>query len=304
MYSVIVAGSTHRTTQCAAALLVDGRFKLTLIITPEPKPVGRAQTITKNPLHQFADEHKIPIMLINKKVDQEIKNKIDSYCTTINSKPDFLLVVDFGYLVPAWLLQLPQIAPLNIHPSALPKWRGSSPGQFVLLNGETKSAVTLMVMNNQLDQGPIIYQKSFSVGPNWTQTEYYQHSFDLVCPELPQKMIDLAKNKIKPVSQPLLSPTPIAKRLTKEDSFVDWTVLTQVMNHHSDFDSNKIQELERATRAYSPWPGLWTLVPTAKGLKRMKILKSHVEQNRLFLDLVQIEGLQPTPWNEVKNMVM
>jgi methionyl-tRNA formyltransferase len=68
-----------------------------------------------------------------------------------------LLVVDFGYLIPTWLLQLPAIAPLNIHPSELPKWRGSSPGQFALLfknlgRETTQTAVTLMVMNEGLDQ--------------------------------------------------------------------------------------------------------------------------------------------------------
>jgi methionyl-tRNA formyltransferase len=156
-----------------------------------------------------------------------------------------------------------------------------------------------MVMNDKLDQGPIVDQVKFAVEPNWTQTEYYQHSFDLICQIFPQKMVDLAEKKISPLDQPEESPTPVAQKLTKADSFIDWLELNKALNSSSYL----APQLEQATRAYSPWPGLWTIIPTAKGDKRMKILKTHLDQNHLVLDQVQIEGLQPTTWNEVKNLV-
>ena len=113
-YSVWIAGTTTRTVSCALALLKDPRFEIHLIITPTPKPVGREQQITPNPLHQFATEHQLPVELVQRKIDQQLQEKLQAH-----ARPDFLLVVDFGYIVPQWLLDLPIIAPLNVHPSTL-----------------------------------------------------------------------------------------------------------------------------------------------------------------------------------------
>lgn len=314
MYSIIIAGSTNRTVQCAQALLADSRFQVVGVLTPEPKSIGRQQTLTNNPLHQWALDHNFPVVLIKNKIDETVKHQIDQF-----DQPDFLLVVDFGYFIPNWLLSWPKIAPLNIHPSALPRWRGSSPGQFVLLFGDTNSAVTLMIMNHQLDQGPILHQISFAVQPAWTQTEYYQHSFELICQRFPQVMIRLAEKQLAGKVQPQLSPTMTAGKLTKADAFVDWLTLNQAMGYNSlskpDQSAPTSQllslvfqhthswpiTLERATRAFSPWPQLWTLAPTIHGMKRLKIIKSHLYQQQLVLDAVQLEGLNITTWKEIAN---
>jgi len=315
-YSIAIAGTTSRTVQVAQTLLNHPDFTIPYIITPQPKHIGRKKTITQNPLHFFAKKNNIPVVLIDKKLDNDVKKMIgqisfadkQSNDQTVN-QPDFLMVVDFGYLIPQWLLKISKIAPLNIHPSALPRWRGSSPGQFVLLHGETKSAVTLMVMDDKLDQGPIIHQEFFDVDPDWTQTEYYQHSFDLICGVLATKIQDFAQKILEGECietaaqvQPLLSPTPVAGRLTKSNGFVKWKDLQAAMNSNKTFAT----KIEQMTRAFNPWPGVWTLVSTAKGEKRMKILRCNIEESshKLILDVVQIEGKSVGKWNEVKNVVM
>lgn len=316
-FTIAIAGTTTRTLLCAQSLYQHPNFKISFIITPSPKPVGRKKVVTANPVDLFAQEKQIQIIYVDQKITPQTQKTITDTCQ--NEPPDFLLVVDFGYLVPKWLLQLPQIAPINIHPSALPKWRGSSPGQFVLLYGDQQSAVSVIKMNQSLDQGPLIHQEFFEVSPNWTQTEYYQHSFKLIAPKLPQLLKDFAQNPTKVTEQPLESPTPIAKRLTKQDSFIEWqivgqhflknkknnsasettpthihtsnTVLQQAFDHHQSWQIT----LEHACRAFSPWPYLWTLLPTNKGPKRMKIFSQ---------SQVQIEGQQFATWNQVKNQVI
>lgn len=294
-YTVAVAGTTKHTTLCAATLLAHPEFEVSFIITPAAKPTGRKQLLTPNPLQKFANSNQIETVLIKNKIDKSVKSKILAH-----QKPDFLLVVDFGYLVPEWLLDLPSIMPLNFHPSALPKWRGNSPGQFVLLSGAKTSAMTLIQMTAQFDHGPIVWQKQFKVDPSWTQTEYYQHSFELATQNLAIVMLQLAENKITPTPQTITSPTPIAKKMTKQDAFEPWVKIKTAMNSNR----RDATYLERASRAYSPWPLLWTEIMTSKGQRRMQLISTSLDQQGLLkLDQVKIEGMAVKPWQEVKNAI-
>lgn len=312
-YSIVVAGTTKNTVLCAQALQQDSRFTITGIITPEPKPIGRKQVLTKNPLHLFATEEKLPVTQVQRKIDQDIKTSLEAQN---NDRPDLLLVVDFGYIIPNWLLAWPKLASLNIHPSELPKWRGSSPGQFAILYGEKTSAVTLMIMNDQLDQGPILTQHSFSISNTWNHQDYYNHSFELITHTLANDVASFVDGSITPKEQSKNTPTPIAGRLSKEDAFVDWDNLLKALNGN-DVASIKSPLLEKAkkthpsfaeliihaARAFDPWPQLWTTVPTTKGPRRMKILTARTENGALVLEKVHIASQQPANWNQVKNIV-
>lgn len=311
-YTVAIAGSTEHTRQCAESLFDSDQFTVSHILTPIPKPIGRKQIVTKNPLHQWAEDHGLATTLIETKITEATRQAL-----TTAERPDLLLVVDFGYIVPSWLLEWPTTAPLNIHPSRLPRWRGSSPGQFVLLYGEKDSAVTLMVMDAQLDHGPIIAQLPISVVPGWTQTEYYGEAFQKICAQLPELVSTFAAAPEKIQPQPDSSPTPVAGRLSKEDSFIPWTAVEAAMagenitattlspilqaayqHHHS-----VATVIVHAAAAFHPWPSLWTLVPTTKGEKRMKILTAQQTGPVLTLQTVQVEGKNPTTWNEIKSLL-
>ncbi len=323
--SIAIAGSTQNTVQCALTLLESQQFDITWILTPVPKPIGRKQIITENPLHQFAKEHQVPVVLLEESIDTTVQTQIEELNARQSS--DFLLVVDFGYIIPTWLLKLPKLASLNIHPSALPTWRGSSPGQFSLLYGDQESAVTLMIMDEGMDTGQIVIQIPFAVLPTWTQTEYYQESFSLICTQLSQVIQGLAEGKLHPKPQPITTPTPIARRLSREDGFVEWSFLKTLLEEsclttsaraqmkfgatspllieasqaHTDWAST----IEHAVRAFTPWPLVWTVIPTNKGEKRMQILSvGKSEQQCLELQLVKLEGQNEAHWNQVRNSVV
>lgn len=339
-YTIAIAGTTNRTQQCAQVLLESEFFEIVWILTPIAKPVGRKQIITPNPMEIFATKNQIPTVFVEKKLDSTVAETVKKLVT-----PDLLLVVDFGYFVPSWLLSLPKIAPLNIHPSELPRWRGSSPGQFALLFNEKKSAVTLMVMDEKLDHGAIIHQDFFAVDPSWNQTEYYAHAFNLICAHLDTKVAQFAQNPDLITPQPNKSPTPTAHLITKEQTYVPWNIvvlacaeknshkielptvkssitkanlsplLSQALKHNGSLALT----LDRACKAFSPWPGLWTVIATPQGEKRMKILETEIVANQLstskisktstgetaeeyilVLKTVQIEGKTPTSWENVK----
>ena len=314
--SIAIIGTTERTTQCAQALQDSDAFSIAWILTPEPKPIGRKKVLTKNPLHVFGETHDIPTVTFSKKV-REVQEKLHTLPAV-----DFILVVDFGYIVPAWLLQLPTIAPLNIHPSDLPKWRGSSPGQFCLLHGEKKSAVVLMKMNEKLDQGPIISSVSFTIEPNWDASDYYSHSFALISEQLPDLIQEYAENR-QESAQPDTSPTPIAERIHKDYAFIPWELLRKAQTNAgyqlTQQEKNSLSRIVAdalpthptfshlvvaATKAFSPWPKLWTLVPTSKGEKRMQLHSTSVLDGTLQLETVQIEGQSPALFNQVSNSIV
>jgi methionyl-tRNA formyltransferase len=144
-----------------------------------------------------------------------------------------------------------------------------------------------------MDEGPIIAQLPFTVKPTWTQTEYYQHAFNLICSQLGNLIEQFAKGELKAKPQPTASPTPVAKRLTKQDSFYDWSAIKQAMEN-----GKQAVALERACRAFYPWPKLWTKVPTHRGEKRLIIHHCHLDQaSKLVLDKVQLEGKNEVIWS-------
>lgn len=320
---VAIAGTTHRTTQCAQALLGHSDISIEWILTPEPKPIGRKQVVTPNPLDEFATKNKIARIHVSKKIDSEVKKQLLEL-----PKPDILLVVDFGYIVPDWLLFLPKIAPVNIHPSQLPKWRGSSPGQFAILYNNSQSAATVMAMDSQLDHGPIITQIPFEIDPNWNHEGLYMHAFNLVAPELPNIFLRLqnAFSETGSISelitpQPDATPTPIARQLKKNDAYVPWEIVAAAMSGETPKNLEKLLPsilhdayqsigslsvtLERASKAFSPWPNLWTTVQTKSGETRMKLLRLAVKNSgELEIVTVQLAGKNSGPWKQIKSGIL
>jgi len=327
-YKIGLLGSTSHTLTSVQSLLKDTKFKIDWVLTPSVKPQGRNQKLMPNPVQKWAQRHQIPQVLIDTTIDAQVESDIQ---TLVNQtgRPDFLLIVDFGYQLPDWLIKLPQIESVNIHPSDLPRWRGSSPGQFALLYGEKTTTVSVITMTEKFDQGDIVYKLPLPVQPNWTQVEYYQTCFSQISSHLPNLLNQLAHHQITPQPQALVSPTATARRLSKNDAFVDWQNITgaQAGGHQlvkplnpllnlvlltlqksdqkkSNSSSIFCQLLEQAVRAFSPWPHVWTFIPTANGQKRMKILKTSLNQSgKLILEIVQIEGQQPASWNQIKNII-
>lgn len=276
-----VCGSTVRTVQCLDALKQSGDFEILWVITPPPKPIGRKQTLTPSPVETWALEHGIEVRHVVKKLS-EIQEEILS---SAKAQPiDVLFVVDFGYMIPQWLLDLPTIAPINVHPSDLPKYRGSSPGQYALLAGETESAVCIMRLVWELDAGPVIARLPFTVTPTMTQTEYYATAFTLASAALPTVIRQYAQDRVE-TPQPPDSPTPIAGRLSREDGNLGAITLHDGIIFGANNEPLDALKLDRMVRALSPWPGVWGTCPTHKGREnvRLKILHGKLTTPSTYL---------------------
>lgn len=266
----------------AAASLIAAGFTCLGVITPPPKPIGRHQTLTPNPVHAWAEKQHLPIHFIGPKITRDLLSQL--------STTDYLLVVDFGYYVPSWLIDFPRLLSVNIHPSALPRYRGASPGQAVLLAREPTSAVSIMTLAREMDAGDLLSQFSFLVDPHWTASDYYDFAFTLASQHLPTLLTDFATGTLTLTPQ---TGTPsFAPKINKTDAFIPWEQLT---------DPAQAAAIDAAIRAYTPWPHAWTLAPTTPQPKRLQLLTAHLENNHLVIDTVKLEGDTAKSWRDILN---
>ena len=302
----------------------DGRLLLSAVVTQPPTPIGRKQVISPTPVEIWAKKHNLPVLSFENdpKKPWLFQNEEDAVNTLSTFKPDLLISACYGVKIPQQILKKAKFKGLNIHPSLLPRWRGADPIPWTIPSGDQQTGVTVVTMSEQFDQGKIIRQKKTQVTdtdlPDPLRKKIFTYGADLLISSLP----DYLSGKNKGVNQKSQRAT-YARKLTRSDGFIPWYHLQTAMEG-GDVPREKRNgiltsvlcplpsAITRAIRALSPWPGVWTLInPTnlpagEAGLqirqmkKRLKIIAAHVENNKLILDTVQLEGKNPVTWLKFK----
>jgi len=223
---------------------------------------------------------------------------------------DVGVLASYGRILTKEELALPKHGILNIHPSMLPKYRGPTPVPTAILKGEKITGVSIIKMDEEVDHGPIIIQFEIKIYPEDTAESLLKRAFTEGAIVLLKILPDYLQKKITPQPQNHRQAT-FTNKLTREEGKIDW--------------SKSPEYLERMVRAYFPWPGSWTEVEIrdTKNVirktkientsrvshityrpKRLKILKAHLDpstgsgQERLVLDLVQLEGKKPVSYKQ------
>ena len=238
------------------------------VVTQSPKPVGREKTIEYSAVDKWA-----------------FRKKIDRFFTFENlPEADLGVCAAFGMIIPKEVLNRFKYGILNIHPSLLPKYRGASPIQTAIANGDIVTGVTIIKMDEKMDHGPILTDFEEEILADDTFETLRIRLFERSCDVLLNLIPNYVKNKValKPQDDKLAT---FCKIVNKQDGFVNL-----------EKDNSKL--IEAKLRAFSPWPGIWT---NLKNGKRLKILKCHLESNELILDEVQLEGKNPVSWNQFKS---
>lgn len=189
-------------------------------------------------------------------------------------KPDLLITANFGKIIPEDVLRVPKHGCLNVHPSLLPKYRGATPLQAAILSGDKETGVTVILMDERVDHGPILSQKKTAIGPDETTEQLCQRLALLGA----EALIDVIPDWIKGEKQLILQEEEKAtytRTLTRKDGEIDW--------------QKHPREIERQIRAFRPWPGSYTFYNG----KRLKILKAGLEKDKLIIEEVQLEGKNP-----------
>ncbi len=237
------------------------------VVTQPPKPVGRNQKTTYSEVDHWAH-----------------KRNIEKYFNFENlPQADLGVCAAFGKIIPSSVINHFKFGILNIHPSLLPKYRGSSPIQTAIANGDTETGITIIKMDDKMDHGPIVSQFKEEILPDDTFSSLRERLFK----KSAQFLIDLIPNYTKGKINLKIQDESLAtftKMVKKEDGYVDL--------------SDDPQLIDRKLRAYSPWPGIWTqitLKQTGQN-KRLKILEYKNEPVT-----VQLEGKNPVSWQQFKN---
>jgi len=229
-----------------------GPFQPILVITAPDRPAGRDQILAPPPVKVLAEKHKISILQPEKIGNMKYRIGV--------KKPDLIVVAAYGQILPKDILEIPKYGCLNLHPSLLPRWRGSSPIQFTILNGDKTTGVTIILIDEKMDHGPIIANSKKQIANSKiTYKELEKELANLGAKLLIETIPRWIKGEIKPIPQDESKAT-YSKILKREDGKIDW--------------SKSAKELERQIRAFNPWPGSYCLWPKKDKEQKLKILKA------------------------------
>jgi len=289
---IIFFGSSSQPLPVLQALIDHRDFQVVSIVSQPDRLVGRKQILTPNPVSQFAHQNKIPLFTPKpqKKKYWLYQNPQKLAQQLSKLKPDLLISAHYGQKLPREIIKLASFSGLNLHFSLLPKYRGPAPVQWAIFNGEKKTGITILKIEESFDQGKIVAQEKIKIRPTDTSESLYTRLFQRGTKLLIKIIPDYIKGKIKLTKQDN-SQASYYPRLTREHGKIDW--------------SRSSQEIECQIRAFHPWPGTWTKVKleirdSKFEVKRLKILKAHLENEKLVLDFVQLEGKKPVSFEEFK----
>lgn len=258
-HSVIFCGTPPFAVLSLRALHGSPFFDVRAVVTQPDKPVGRKQELTPPAVKIAAEELGLPVLQ-----PQNINKEIES----LGERPDFLVVVAYGKILSKAVLDFPLIAPINVHASLLPRWRGASPVEHAILHGDEYTGVTVQIMAPELDSGDVLGMAQTKIGPKDT-TSGLKEKLARLGADL---LVETLAQPLNPKPQPAEGIT-ICGKISKEDGIVDAAQMTAI-------------EIDRRIRAFTPWPGVQT---TLHG-RQIKILSASLEPTQGGLELACKDG--------------
>jgi methionyl-tRNA formyltransferase len=198
----------------------------------------------------------------------------EEQATLVDWRPDVLVVVAYGLILPKAVLEIPRLGCVNVHASLLPRWRGAAPIERALLAGDATTGVTIMQMDAGLDTGPILLQRPVAIGPHDSGTDLRARLAAEGAPLLLQALEGLAAGSLSPRAQPAEGVT-YARKLEKREAPIDW--------------SRPAVEVERQVRALQPWPVAETMLidPRTGAAERLLVYAARVVPGESTADTVR-----------------
>jgi methionyl-tRNA formyltransferase len=229
---VAFAGTPDFSVPALETLIASGHSVVGVLTQPD-RPKGRGRQIAASPVKAAALAHGIPISQ-----PQSLKNEADR-ADLASWRPDVLVVVAYGLILPRAALTLPRLGCINIHASLLPRWRGAAPIQRAILAGDAHTGVTIMLMDVGLDTGPMLLQKRIAIEANDTGGSLHDRLAAVGSSALIEGLAKHAAGTLEAVPQPSEGATYAAK-IDKGEAVIDW--------------NRDALAIERQVRAFNPWP--------------------------------------------------
>lgn len=280
------------------------RSSVVAVVTQSPKAQGREKKITYSPVDRWAHKKKIPIFYRS----QDLTRK--------KVVADMGVLAAYGEIIPETVIKHFKYGILNLHPSLLPQFRGASPIQAAIATGLKQTGVTIIRLDSKMDHGPIVSQFKEDILPGDTTGSLRERLFERGARVLVELLEPYLKGKITPREQDHAQAT-FTTLVQKGHGFIPPEFLSGVLKGvplkkkwEIPFVKNYSlvptpYTLSCFIRAMDPWPISWTLVQLnskseARNTKRLKILKAHLDGEKLVLDEVQLEGKNPVTWKQFR----
>ena len=230
--SVVFAGTPEFAVPALEAL-VASRHRVVAVYTQPDRPAGRGQQIAMSAVKQTAQRHALTVEQPQTLRDDTAVQRLASY------RPDVMVVVAYGLILPANVLAVPRLGCLNIHGSLLPRWRGAAPIHRALLAGDARTGVTIMQMDAGLDTGPMLIERETPIGATDTSATLHDRLAQMGAQALLEALDGLLDGSVRPRIQPEQGVTYAAK-IRKDEAVIDWR--------------RSAIEIDRQIRAFNPWP--------------------------------------------------
>jgi methionyl-tRNA formyltransferase len=219
--------------------LVAAAHHVELVVSQPDRPVGRAAEIHPTPVKQAAMAAGIPVTQPEKiKSNAEFRAQLEAL------RPDAIVVVAYGRIIPPWMLALPRLGCINLHGSLLPKYRGAAPIQWAVAMGDAFTGNTTMLLEEGLDTGPILMQQTHEIGPDTTAVELFEDLAHAGAPLVVETLAGLEAGTLTPRQQ--------------NHEFASFAPLLDRQDGRMDFAGRAAHELYNRWRGFQPWPGAFT----------------------------------------------
>jgi len=230
-------------------------FQVAAVVTQPDKPKGRDLKPAPSPVKMLAEKLKLRVLQPPRARDEPFTGELREL------KPDLIVVVAYGQILPPMILDLPRFGCLNVHTSLLPKYRGAAPIQWAIADGEHETGVTIMQMDAGLDTGPILATRRTPILPRDNSQMLHDRLAQLGAELLVATIPDYVAGKIVPQPQPA-SGASYAAKIKKEDGKIDW--------------SGPAEKIWNRLRAFTPWPGAFTYLPAEPKPQLLKIWQAEM----------------------------
>jgi methionyl-tRNA formyltransferase len=235
---LVFCGTPEFAVPTLQALIVGG-YDVRLVVSQPDRPVGRQHQIAATPVRQTALEVGLPVAQPEKiRNNQEFRSQIEAIA------PDAIVVVAYGRIIPPWMLGLPRLGCVNLHASLLPKYRGAAPIQWAVAKGDSVTGNTTMLLEEGLDTGPILMQRTHAIRPKQTAAELFPILAEAGAPLVGETLDGLASGRVHPRAQNPDEAT-YAPILTRDDGRMDFARCSAI-------------DLYNRWRGFQPWPGSFT----------------------------------------------
>jgi methionyl-tRNA formyltransferase len=232
---LVFCGTPEFAVPTLEALLEHGH-DVRLVLTQPDRPAGRKMELQQSAVKRAALARELRVLQPEKiKKNDELRTELESI------RPDAIIVVAYGRIIPEWMLKLPRFGNINLHGSLLPKYRGAAPIQWAVANGETEMGVTTMRLDAGLDTGDVLLERRVPVGPDTTAAELYPQLAAIGAELMIETLDGLEQGTIRPKPQDGSRAT-LAPILAREDG-------------RMELEQRTAREAYNRWRGFSPWPG-------------------------------------------------